>query len=840
MITVRQFENRTDDEHQAVLDWIDTLIAADAAVLPPEFDLTVSELRALRSSVSLVKDAYDLKAIYYAGLEGRFDDQAELAAEFAATQIIEQGLADELIKISNPDLLDALPGDAEVRFRIVADIFADQTASALVDFSIDIGQQIQALLSEAIFASGEPIITEGYKALRPLNVRLEEYAQAIGEDDTAFSSLLSAANYAGNAFATDVVEDLSSVIFIPSLDIFEGFAAKQATRKYYKLYDDFAVLNYDKILDRLEVDDNPTLALALLNDAILGYAEEKLDLNFEINPAFLGLTALSFIDAALPELKNIVISALGGDSIEVSDMGKNAFMILDDVDSAVGSSGVDIIIGGSDVKGKGGNDFISLAFEIDGGRARGGAGEDLIFGSNGNDFLLSGGKDNDSIWGYDGNDLLVGGEGEDELQGGRGIDTAAYSSMEANEGSQTGIDLTGSGTVIYDPIGDDFLGVSTFTGIGGDAQGDFLYSIEEIIGSEFNDVFTWTTIQSPSGSTPNLTVQMIFDGGAGIDTLNYSSGEFDAFPIFWGGSEDDVANIDNSSGAGNTDLIYYGQQGRDTLTANAPASGGIFRAVFEGGNKGDTLNLSTQSGAGRIDVTFIGEGGADVVNIASRSDSDVILVEFSGGDGADEFHLTNDGPTSDHNVGIHLADADSSDQGFIDGSTVASVFEITVGDAFEFWTQNPDGSREFSYNYGGQGQIFYSSSDGNLFLEMHGVQILVDNFEDGDLGITLPPQSPAAPQQQQFMPAPELVSALQDGATQTGFEFEEDGHFEFGELEQAQVLPQYFDMLPPSKTEVFSDTPHADYVPIDDNISIPELPELFVADIQDQGLWAYG
>ena len=80
----------------------------------------------------------------------------------------------------------------------------------------------------------------------------------------------------------------------------------------------------------------------------------------------------------------------------------------------------------------------------------------ISFGEAGNDTLLGGAAD----------DFLVGGAGADTLGGGVGNDTADYSA------SALGVTVN----------------LATGLGSGGDAQGDALVSIENVIGSAFNDV----------------------------------------------------------------------------------------------------------------------------------------------------------------------------------------------------------------------------------------------------------------------------------------------------------------------------------------------------------------
>src|SRR3546814_20444254 len=70
--------------------------------------------------------------------------------------------------------------------------------------------------------------------------------------------------------------------------------------------------------------------------------------------------------------------------------------------------------------------------------------------------------------GGNGNDTLIGGAGADALIGGSGIDTADYSGSPSS--------------VIVDLVAG--------TGLGGDAQGDTLSGIENLIGSDYDDDLT--------------------------------------------------------------------------------------------------------------------------------------------------------------------------------------------------------------------------------------------------------------------------------------------------------------------------------------------------------------
>ena len=82
------------------------------------------------------------------------------------------------------------------------------------------------------------------------------------------------------------------------------------------------------------------------------------------------------------------------------------------------------------------------------------------------DDRLTGTDANNSLSGGGGNDALIGGDGADILDGGDGVDTAIYG--KSNQGIS--IDLANE------------------TASGGSAEGDTLTRIENITGSNYNDV----------------------------------------------------------------------------------------------------------------------------------------------------------------------------------------------------------------------------------------------------------------------------------------------------------------------------------------------------------------
>ncbi|WP_048402384.1 beta strand repeat-containing protein, partial [Pseudomonas weihenstephanensis] len=153
------------------------------------------------------------------------------------------------------------------------------------------------------------------------------------------------------------------------------------------------------------------------------------------------------------------------------------------------------------------------------------AGNNTVHGGDGND-VLSGTTGNNNFYGDAGNDLLFSGSGNDLLDGGTGNDTASYAHSAA------GVTVTLASTAQQNTVG---------------AGLDTLVSIENLTGSNFNDVLT-------GGGNAN-----VINGGLGNDTLNGGGGD----DILIGG----MGNNTLTGGAGNDTFLYQqGNTGRDTVT----------------------------------------------------------------------------------------------------------------------------------------------------------------------------------------------------------------------------------------------------------------------------------
>ena len=274
----------------------------------------------------------------------------------------------------------------------------------------------------------------------------------------------------------------------------------------------------------------------------------------------------------------------------------------------------------------------------------GGAGDDLINGGIGAD-VLDGGTDNDRLFGGEGDDLLIGGIGADVLNGGAGTDTADYStagagviasliSPSANRGDALGDTYFSIENIIGSAFNDRLfgdIGINTLIGGDGDdllngGDGDDIISDgagDDIsVGGAGNDVFI-------AGTGAND-----FRGNAGIDTVDFSQIDGRAFVNLAtqtindagqpdGEANDDViASIENLIGTNSGDF-FLGNNGQNRLeggAGNDTLNGGAGNDIIVDGD-GDDLSIG---GAGND--LFIAGAGANTY----RGNAGIDTVDFSG------------------------------------------------------------------------------------------------------------------------------------------------------------------------------------------------------------------
>jgi Ca2+-binding RTX toxin-like protein len=188
---------------------------------------------------------------------------------------------------------------------------------------------------------------------------------------------------------------------------------------------------------------------------------------------------------------------IGGTGINVLDGGAGN----DTASYDAATAGVTVNLANGSATGAGLTDTLISIENITGSNFA-----DTITGSSGNNLIQAGG----------GNDLIAGGAGTDSIFGGSGVDTVTYAASSA------GVSVT--------------LGGPTNGGSGGDATGDTIREVENLIGSNFAD-----TLKGDSNANR-------IEGGAGDDTIDGGFGS----DVIAGGTGSDFLR-----GGVNADTFLY-------------------------------------------------------------------------------------------------------------------------------------------------------------------------------------------------------------------------------------------------------------------------------------------
>ena len=227
----------------------------------------------------------------------------------------------------------------------------------------------------------------------------------------------------------------------------------------------------------------------------------------------------------------------------------------------------------------GGSDSAAVGISYQAGHPlTGTAGDDVLLAGNGDNILnagdgndiLSAGAGNNTLHGGAGNDLLYSGPGNDLLDGGTGTDTASYAHATAavtvNLGLLAAQNTAGAGT-------------------------DTLSSIENLVGSNFNDTLT--------GDGGNNRI----DGGLGHDVLNGGGGD----DLLIGGLGNNT--LTGGSGA-DTFQWQAGNSGHDVITDFTPGVDKLDLSQLLQGENGSAASLDdylhfTVTGSGPSVITSI-------------------------------------------------------------------------------------------------------------------------------------------------------------------------------------------------------------------------------------------
>lgn len=395
-------------------------------------------------------------------------------------------------------------------------------------------------------------------------------------------------------------------------------------------------------------------------------------------------------------------------------------------------------------------------------------GNDYLHGGPGND-IIRGMNHNDTLIGWTGNDTLIGGTGADHMDGGDGFDTVDYSlattavSIDLQNFVFSGGEADGdyilnvekiigtnqasqrdwiwgdaANNVIFGLAGDDILeggsggdtidggdgwdyarytrsaegvnvNLKTNVNTGGDAQGDLIYNVEAVVGSNYNDVIVGGDnkdyIRGEYGDDTldgGLGTDQLF-GGHGNDTYLYASGRDTLHDIGY-----DVDRVVFNAAWSINDLTISG----NVFVFDAGVNEVIFNdlSLFEyfsfNGHADMTLAQLTAMVNGATDV---GTTGNDTF-IGSAS-----VQSYNGLDGMD----TLDYSTSATGVTVDLRNG-SGTKGDATGDTYMSI-ENVIG-------SNSADSTARDYLYGDDGNNVLYGMAGNDLLEGGGG---ADNLDGG-------------------------------------------------------------------------------------------------------------
>ncbi|MDT7530351.1 cadherin domain-containing protein [Sphingopyxis sp. SE2] len=305
-----------------------------------------------------------------------------------------------------------------------------------------------------------------------------------------------------------------------------------------------------------------------------------------------------------------------------------------------------------------------------------GVANDLLYGGAGDD-VLSGLAGDDQLYGEDGDDVLEGGAGADRLDGGG----------NAADGTGDTVRYVNSSAVTID------LGITTAQS-GGHAQGDTLFGIENVVGSQTGG----DTITGDGGANiiDGLDGDNVVDGkggddvlisGSGNDILRGDAGEDnisagDGNDQLWGGADDDIlvggGGGDQLRGEGGNDQLLGGD-GNDTIL-----DGGIGDDEIYGGAGNDNLtggDGNDRLGGGTGNDTLHGGAGDDYYFVQSNDGADVIIdaegtniIGFDTGIDHRQIWLTQSG--SDLKIGVIGEDTVLTVSGFFAASSPSRIKSI--------------------------------------------------------------------------------------------------------------------------------------------------------------------
>ena len=377
----------------------------------------------------------------------------------------------------------------------------------------------------------------------------------------------------------------------------------------------------------------------------------------------------------------VVVNVSGSNSI--ATMGSDIATLIS-IEQIIGGSGNDTINGDSSNNiffGGSGNDTLV-----------GGLGSDTIHGDAGNDIIYgdlastanttSPGDAADTLYGDAGNDTIYGGGGDDVLEGGAGSDR-----LYGGAGSNWASYVNSSAVTVN-------LGASTASG--GEAAGDILNNIQNLVGGSGNDTLT---------GDGNINILL---GGLGDDTLSGRAGN----DTLDGGAGTDLADYSGATGAVTVNLAANasygtssGADGNDILYGIENVAGSNFNDTITGDINGNLL-----SGNGGNDTLYAGAGNS---TLDGGSGNDTLF----GGLGDDTLLGGVGNDYLDGGEGVNYLDGGAG----IDTVDFIGISGGPTGTSGVVITGNPDGSATATIVL----------SDGSLATEaMNNIEIIIGSNND--------------------------------------------------------------------------------------------------------------
>lgn len=243
----------------------------------------------------------------------------------------------------------------------------------------------------------------------------------------------------------------------------------------------------------------------------------------------------------------------------------------------------------------------------------------------GGDDTITGSSGNDTIRGGSGADVIAGLGGADRIFGGADSDTVSYAA---------------SGAAVT-------VSLASGSGIGGDAQGDVLSEVENLIGSSFGDQLIGDA--GDNVLRGGLGADTI-NGGAGTDTLDYSDmgasvtvtlrdGAL-AATVSGAASGDVATNMENVIGTGFNDVLT-GNTANNRLVGGAGndrLNGGVGVDTAEGGAGADTYTVDSALDV-VIDTDLSLTGGSDTVTLLTAVEGTSYSLNNANAAGVERLNL---------------------------------------------------------------------------------------------------------------------------------------------------------------------------------------------------------